>query len=271
MSMIIADNMMATNTSRTLGTSGKKKVKTAEKLASGYKVNSGSDDAAGLTISEKMRGQIKSLRRSAQNAMDGISMIQTADSALDEAYEVLQRMNTLAAQAANDTNTSADRQALQEEIDQLTDEVDRIATTTQFNTMNLLDGTFTGKNLEVGTEGGKGIEVSIRSTKSTDLGVRPLSVGSFADASSAMSATQDAITQVSMTRTQLSATQKRVEDMLDNIQNAAEGTQRAESIIRDTDMASASVESSTNNILMQAGQAILSQANQSPQGVTAIL
>lgn len=146
--MVIQHNMSAMNTNRQLGGVTNSLSKATEKLSSGYKINKAADDAAGLSISEKMRSQIRGLNKASDNAQDGISLIQTAEGAMNEAHAILQRMNELATQAANDTNTSTDREAIGDELKQLSAEIDRISCTTQFNTQNLLDGTFSSKNLQ---------------------------------------------------------------------------------------------------------------------------
>ena len=148
--MVVQHNLTAMNANRQLGITTGAQAKSSEKLSSGYKINRAGDDAAGLTISEKMRSQVRGLNKASDNAQDGISLIQTAEGALNEAHSILQRMNELATQAANDTNTSVDRGAIKAELSQLTSEINRIQSTTQFNTMNLLDGSFSGKNLQVG-------------------------------------------------------------------------------------------------------------------------
>ena len=148
--MVVQHNITAMNANRQLGITTSAQAKSTEKLSSGYRINRAGDDAAGLSISEKMRSQIRGLNKASSNAQDGVSLIQVAEGALNEAHSILQRMNELATQAANDTNTTIDRNAIQNEIDQLTSEITRIQSTTQFNSMNLLDGTFSGKNLQVG-------------------------------------------------------------------------------------------------------------------------
>ena len=155
--MVVQHNLTAMNTSRQLGMVQGSQAKATEKLSSGYRVNRAGDDAAGLSISEKMRYAIRGLNKASDNAQNGISLIQVAEGALNETHAILQRMNELATQAANDTNTSTDRTAIQQEIDQLTSEINRIQSTTQFNTMNLLDGSFTSKNLQVGLLSGQRI------------------------------------------------------------------------------------------------------------------
>jgi flagellin len=269
--MVVQHNLSAMNTSRQLNTVTNDLSKSTEKLSSGYRINRAGDDAAGLSISEKMRSQIRGLNKAASNAQDGISLIQVAEGALNESHSILQRMNELATQAANDTNTETDRNSIQAEIDQLTSELDRIQSTTQFNTQNLLDGSFTGKNLQVGSLCGQSISISIKSMDSTTLHVSGMSVTSFSDAGAAMSKIQNAIDIVSSQRSKLGALQNRLEHTINNLNTTSENTSSAESRIRDTDMADEMVVYSKNNILSQAGQSMLAQANQATQGVLSLL
>ena len=269
--MVVQHNLSAMNTNRQMGTITSSLQKSTEKLSSGYKINRAGDDAAGLSISEKMRSQIRGLNKAATNAQDGISLIQVAEGALNETHSILQRMNELATQAANDTNVSADRTAIQAEMDQLTSEIDRIQSTTQFNTKNLLDGKFTGKNLQVGALSGQVIKISISNMNSTGIGIKDLKVSDNGAAGTAMSKIQEAITSVSTQRSELGAIQNRLEHTINNLNTTSENTSAAESRIRDTDMASEMVEYSKNNILQQAGQSMLAQANQQNQGVLSLL
>ena len=290
--MVVQHNMTALNANRQLGITTSAQAKSSEKLSSGYRINRAGDDAAGLTISEKMRSQIRGLNKASDNAQDGVSLIQVAEGALSETHSILQRMNELATQAANDTNTTADRNAIQSEINQLTSEIDRIQSTTQFNTMNLIDGSYTGKNLQVGSLSGQAILISIENMNATSLfgGTNgavssvadvnttnlksyntKLTVSSFDTAGSAMKSIQSAIALVSNQRSNLGAVQNRLEHTIANLDNISENTQSAESRIRDTDMAEEMVNYSKNNILAQAGQSMLAQANQSTQGVLSLL
>ena len=290
--MVVQHNMTAMNANRQLGITTSAQAKSSEKLSSGYRINRAGDDAAGLTISEKMRSQIRGLNKASDNAQDGVSLIQVAEGALSETHSILQRMNELATQAANDTNTTADRNAIQSEINQLTSEIDRIQSTTQFNTMNLIDGSYTGKNLQVGSLSGQAILISIENMNATSLfGGKngavssvadvnttnlksyntKLTVSSFDTAGSAMKSIQSAIALVSNQRSNLGAVQNRLEHTIANLDNISENTQSAESRIRDTDMAEEMVNYSKNNILAQAGQSMLAQANQSTQGVLSLL
>ena len=269
--MVVQHNLSAMNANRQLGITTGAQAKSSEKLSSGYKINRAGDDAAGLTISEKMRSQIRGLNKASDNAQDGISAIQSAEGALNETHSILQRMNELATQAANDTNTTSDRTAIKKEIDALTSEIDRIATTTQFNTQNLLDGNFKGKNLQVGALSGQAIKISIASMKAEDIGIESVAVDSFGAAGATMTKVQGAISKVSAQRSALGALQNRLEHTIANLDNVSENTSSAESRIRDTDMAEEMVEYSKNNILAQAGQSMLAQANQSTQGVLSLL
>ena len=269
--MVVQHNLSAMNTNRQLGVTSKGQSKSTEKLSSGYRINRAGDDAAGLTISEKMRSQIRGLNKASSNAEDGISLIQTAEGALNEAHSILQRMNELATQAANDTNTSTDRAAIQKEVEALTNEIDRIASTTQFNTMNLIDGSFENKKLQVGALSGQTITVSIGAMDASTLAIKDLTVSDNAKAGSAMKMIQSAINLVSDQRSALGAIQNRLEHTIANLDTTSENTSAAESRIRDTDMANEMVEYSKNNILAQAGQSMLAQANQSTQGVLSLL
>ena len=175
MAMVVQHNLTAMNANRQLGVTTSAQAKSAEKLSSGYRINRAGDDAAGLKISEKMRSQVRGLNRASTNAQDGVSLIQTAEGALNEAHSILQRMNELAVQGANDTNESIDREAINEELDALTQELDRISTTTQFNKQNLLDGSFKDKNLQVGANAGQKIAISIDNMNAKTLGLKDVS------------------------------------------------------------------------------------------------
>ena len=271
--MVVQHNLTAMNANRQLGITTSAQAKSSEKLSSGYRINRAGDDAAGLTISEKMRSQIRGLDKASANAQDGVSLIQTAEGALNEAHSILQRMNELATQAANDTNTSSDRTAIQKEINALTSELDRIASTTQFNSMNLLSGSFKGKNLQVGALQNQKIGISIKAMNASGIGLTAakLSVITFTKAGAAMKAIQSAIGQVSDQRSALGALQNRLEHTIANLDTTSENTSAAESRIRDVDMAKEMVSYSKNNILAQAGQSMLAQANQSTQGVLSLL
>ncbi len=408
MAMVVQHNLTAMNSNRQLSVTTSAQTKSSEKLSSGYRINRAGDDAAGLKISEKMRSQMRGLTRASTNAQDGVSLIQTAEGALNEAHSILQRMNELAVQGANDTNESIDRDAINEELEALTQELDRISETTQFNKQNLLDGSFRDKNLHVGANSNQKIAISIGNMNAETLGLKSIkgleptekqsglapttvvykgnsytydvntkmsynqaavlsevknaistadnekafvtqftmptgsvfyklngtdgnsyitstlsgiqaidislakgfasddiltvstfgtylqteektatdlaqgasyksfdlknpNVDSYAKANATIEAVQEAINRVSSQRSALGALQNRLEHTIANLDNVAENTTAAESRIRDTDMASEMVEYSKNQILAQAGQAMLAQANQATQGVLSLL
>jgi len=286
--------MLAVNTST--------QAKSTEKLSSGYKINRAADDAAGLSISEKMRRQIRGLTQASANAQDGISCVQTAEGALNEVHDMLQRMNELAVKGENGTLSSVDQSYIQAEIKQLMTEIDRVADTTTFNEQNLLDGSFTGKGLQVGAEAGQHIDISIKSMgmdalASSASGISWTKNGTKVDVTasdvvdkftaydSATKSTyatandfaslnafvKSALQTVSLQRSDLGAVQNRLEHTINNLDNVVENTTAAEARIRDTDMATEMVKYSNNQILAQAGQAMLAQSNQANQGVLSLL
>ena len=273
--MVVQHNVTAMNASRQLGITTGIQAKSSEKLASGYKINRAADDAAGLAISEKMRRQIKGLTQASANAQDGISAVQTAEGALNEVHEMLQRMDELATKAANDTLQSTDRAYIQQEITALVSEINRTSAATTFNETNLLDGSFSDKNLQVGTDNQSidTIKVTINSMDASSIGVNGVDVsGTTGDAArGAIEDIKKAITSVSSQRADLGAIQNRLEHTIKNLDNVNENTTAAESQVRDTDMAAEMVKYSNNNILAQAGQSMLAQANQTNQGVLSLL
>ena len=287
--MVVQHNLTAMNTNRQLGIVGNAQAKATEKLSSGYRINRAGDDAAGLSISEKMRSQIRGLNKASNNAQNGISLIQTAEGALNEVHSILQRMNELATQGANDVNTSIDRAAINKEMSSLSQELGRIRSTTQFNDMDLLDGDFSDKKLQVGAKQGQTIEIKIgnlatiaANTLTDDGSLTTLGLTKTTDSTSgvtdanaayagAMTKIQTDIKAVSGLRSDLGAIQNRLEHTIANLDTTAENTQAAESLIRDTDMAAEMVDFSKNNILAQAGQSMLAQANQANQGVLSLL
>lgn len=268
--MVVQHNLTAANTNRQLGITTSGLQKSTEKLSSGYKINRAADDAAGLSISEKMRNQIRGLNKASDNAQDGISLVQTAEGALNEVHSMLQRMSELAVQAANDTNQTVDRNALEAEVTQLQTEIKRVGSTTQFNKMNILDGTFIAKKLQVGANANQTISVSISALTGVTSEALATHV-SGAAAQKAITSIQSSITKLSTLRSKLGAIQNRLEHTVANLDNISENTQSAESRIRDTDMAEEMVQYSKNNILQQAGQSMLAQANQANQGVLSLL
>lgn len=295
--MIVQHNMNAANTNRTLGISNSNLAKTTEKLSSGYRVNRAADDAAGLSISEKMRGQIRGLEQASTNAQDGISLIQTAEGALGQTHSIIQRMRELAVQGANDTNVTADRSAIIAEINALQSEITRISSQTEFNTMKLLNGNMSGgKSLQVGANSMQSITFSIKSMSASSLGIKQADIGAKLSAIAtgtaqtmtvggqsrnvstvhsawtvAISIINLALTSVSLQRSKLGAIQNRLEYTISNADNTAENLQAAESRIRDVDMAKEMVKYSKDSILQQAGQSMLAQANQATQGVLSLL
>lgn len=277
--MIVQHNMASANTSRQLGITTSNLSKSTEKLSSGYRINRAGDDAAGLSISEKMRGQIRGLEQASTNAQDGISLIQTAEGALSETHSILQRMRELTVQASNDTNVSADRTSIKDELTQLTEEIDRIANQTEFNTKALMTGTFSGAGKEIkfqiGANSGQSIKLSIgkmtASSLATSLHKISDQVDSYTKATAAVTKVNSAIAKVSTQRSSLGSIQNRLEHTIANADNTAENLQAAESRIRDVDMAKEMVSYSKSNILQQAAQSMLAQANQSTQGVLSLL
>jgi len=284
--MIINHNMRAMNAQRNLAINTNSAAKSMEKLSSGLRINRAGDDAAGLSISEKMRAQIRGLDKASDNAQDGISMIQTAEGALNETHSILQRMRELATQAANDTNVTVDRESIKDELEQLSQEVTRIGTQTQFNTKNILNGgqadttvaaktDVTAVNLQVGANCGQAITVTFSAMNADTLGVsvgkNDIKVDSYANATKAICTINDAIEAVSKERSKYGAVQNRLEHTIANVDNASENLQAAESRIRDVDMAAEMLTYSKNNILQQAAQAMLGQANSSTQSVLQLL
>ena len=308
--MVVQHNLTAMNSNRMLGLTTATQAKSTEKLSSGYKINRAADDAAGLAISEKMRRQVRGLTQATANAQDGISAVQTAEGALAEVQDMLQRINELAVKGENGTLTTQDRSYIGSEVSQLMKEIDRVKETTTFNEQSLLNGSFTAKDLQVGAESSKNnkIQVTIKNmgvstlattftsklnavgTSVTSLGkadvvskfrgYASLSASDKVSAANMLKASyfaglnvwaKSALQDVSEQRSDLGAIQNRLEHTINNLDNVVENTTSAESAIRDTDMASEMVKYSNNNILAQAGQAMLAQANQSNQGVLSLL
>ena len=270
--MIINHNMNAMNAHRNMGINNNNAAKAMEKLSSGLRINRAGDDAAGLAISEKMRGQIRGLDQASRNAQDGISLIQTAEGALNETTNILQRMRELSVQAANDTNATSDRDAIKTELDALQKEISRIADTTKFNGKELINASGS-MNIQVGANAGEIITIAFATMTADGLDVSNavVTVGSTADANSLTKAIDSALVKVSTQRAKFGALQNRLEHTIKNVDNTSENLQSAESRIRDVDMAKEMMNFSKNNILNQAAQAMLSQANQQPQNVLQLL
>ena len=307
--MVVQHNITAMNSNRMLGLTTSAQAKSTEKLSSGYKINRAADDAAGLAISEKMRRQIRGLTQASANAQDGISCVQTAEGALNEVHDMLQRINELAVKGETATLTSTDRSYIQTEVQQLMSEIDRVQSTTTFNEQNLLTGEFTGKALQVGAESGQHIAITIAnmsveglvSLATKNQGTKTYGTGSGTgtiaaaaedvmdkfyndfnkddiktvavekDFASLNATVKSMLQEVSKQRSDLGAVQNRLEHTIANLDNIVENTTSAESQIRDTDIATEMVKYSNNNILQQAGTSMLSQANQSNQLALSLL
>ena len=268
--MIVQHNITSMNANRQLGIVGTNLAKATEKLSSGYRINRAADDAAGLAISEKLRTQVRGLQRASDNAQDGISLIQTAEGAMDQKHAILQRTRELVVQAANsavlDSGTD-DFQKIQDEIDKLKEEYNRINSQTEFNKKTLLDGSYEGY-LQIGANSGQGIDISISKTEWTDIDVTG---GDGETISKLIDTVDDMIDEVSTVRSALGAIQNRLEYTVKVDDNSAENMQSAESRIRDTDMADEMTRFSKESILQQAATAMLAQANQANQGVLSLL
>ena len=294
--MVISHNISALNTYKSLGLAGKYMNGSMEKLSSGYRINRAGDDAAGLSISEKMRSQIRGLKQAATNAENGVSMIQTAEGALNETHSILQRMRELAVEASTDTNATEYREALQSEVKQLSEEIQRIATTTEFNGMSILDGTKTNKtkddpagpdnsvyfhvgankgqviNVEFCDMGLKGLGLTrVEGTGENAKDVFDIDVSTRDGANAAIDKIDAAVKKVSTERSKYGAIQNRLEYTINNLNTTGENMTAAESTIRDVDMAKEIMEYTKNNILQQAAQAMLVQANARPQQALQLL
>jgi len=269
--MVVQHNMQAANASRVLNITATQQGKSTEKLSSGYRINRAADDAAGLSISEKMRKQIRGLDRASTNAQDGISAAQTAEGALAEVHSMLQRANELAIQAANGTNSTTDRGYIASEIKALKTEIDRIASTTDFNGKKMLAGS--NADIFVGYQVSTANSITITGVglKSAVSGLDMTGDSDGTSAKNLITALSGMIDEVSKFRSSFGAVQNRLEHTVDNLDNIVENVTAAESRIRDTDMADEMVKYSKNNILTQAGQSMLAQANQSTQGVLSLL
>ena len=272
--MIINHNLNAMNANRQMGINNTNQGKSIEKLSSGLRINRAGDDAAGLSISEKMRGQIRGLEQGSRNAQDGISLIQTAEGALNETHSILQRMRELSVQSANDTNIAEDRELIDKEFQQLKDEIDRIAGQTQFNKQSLLSADAAAGNaleFQVGANAGQTIEIQMADMSAEGLQINDLDIEDKGNANDSITALDTAIKSVSTQRSTFGSVQNRLESAISSTDNTAENLQAAESRIRDVDMASEMMNFSKTNILAQAAQSMLAQANSAPQGVLQLL
>jgi flagellin len=275
--MRINHNIAALNASNRLKFNDSAISKNLQKLASGYRINNAADDAAGLAVSEKMRRQINGLNQATDNAENGISLIQTAEGGMNEISAILQRMNTLAVEAANGTYDDTDRQNLQAEVDALVTEIDRIAESTDFNGIKLLDGkqvATVGVTFQIGSENvtAQQVTMTIDSMKATALGFDDkFSIDKQTAAQAAIGTIKTAINTVDTARANLGAMQNRLEHTVNNLTTMSENLTSAESTIRDVDMASEMVDLTKNQILEQASTAMLAQANAQPQSVLSLL
>ena len=292
--MVIQHNIAANNAYRNLSSNATNSQKNLEKLSSGYRINRSADDAAGLAISEQMRSKINGLDQATSNANDAIGLIQTAEGALTETHSMLQRMVTLATQSANGTYNSTARTAIGEEVTALKAELNRIASTTDYNGVKPLNtgnapgaaaaaaGTpgpggaaaapaAGGIVVQIGPTAGETLTIATAKMGSTALGVNAVDVSTVSKANSAITTINKAINSVSTHRAKLGASQNRLEHTINNLKTTNENMTAAESRIRDTDMAKEMAAFTKNNILNQAAQSMLSQANQQPQGVLSLL
>lgn len=273
--MRINHNLMALNTNRQLGISQNNLSSSMEKLSSGLRINTAADDAAGLSISEKMRAQIRGLDQASTNAQDGISLIQTAEGALNETQSILQRMRELTVQAGNlGTNAEEDLTAISDEFEELTKEIDGIADRTEFNGKKLLNGGVSNFTFQIGANSGQQLEIQLNDMSATALSVGTLDISSVttsAGIDTTLSTIDTAIKTVSSERSKLGANQNRLEHTINNLDNASENLTAAESRIRDVDMAEEMTQYTKNNIIQQAATAMLAQANQVPQSVLQLL
>lgn len=269
--MIINHNIAALNTHRQLSSASSAQSKNMEKLSSGMRINRAGDDAAGLAISEKMRGQIRGLEQGSRNAQDGISMLQTAEGALNETHDILQRMRELAVQSSNDTNVTEDRAAIDKEYQALSSEITRISDDTEFNKQKLWDGSTTTTEFQVGPNAAQKITFTFEDMDAATIMGAVGDLTSKANAQTAIAALDTAIGKVSTVRSDLGATQNRLEHTINNLNTSSENLTAAESRIRDVDMAKEMMAQTKNSILSQAAQAMLAQANQAPQGVLQLL
>ena len=271
--MKISYNAAAMRASNALNASDSRVSKSLGRLSSGLKVTTSKDNPSGYAIGKRMNTQITGIGTATQNSNNGISIIETADGALTEVHEMLQRMNELAVKAANGTNQTEDQSYIQKEVNNLISEIDRVSTTSTFNERKLLNGSFSGVTLQVGAENSTDntITMNISAMSASGLGVDSVSCSSQSGAKSAIDSIKSAIKSLNEQRADLGAVQNRLEHTIANLDNVVENTTAAESQIRDTDMASEMVKYSNNNILAQAGQAMLAQSNQANQGVLSLL
>ena len=273
MGMVVRTNTMGINANRQLNMNNSAVAKSLEKLSSGFRINRAGDDASGLAISEKMKAQIKGLETASSNAQDGISLVQTAEGATTEIHNMLNRMVELSTKAANGIyDTTTDRPAIEAELHALADEIDRIVTSTNFNGQVLLNGDL-DTQLQIGTEDTDVLDVEVDDLSTTQLGIAKanLKVGTTDEANDTLALVKTAINTVSTARADLGAIQNRLEYTINNLDTTHENMTAANSRIRDTDMAKEMMNYTKMNVLTQAAQAMLAQANQQPQSVLQLL
>jgi len=271
-SNVINTNVMSLNAQRNMLKSSGGLATSMQRLSTGLRINSAKDDAAGLAIASRMTGQIRGMNQAARNANDGISLVQTGEGALDEVTNNLQRIRELAVQSANGTNSTSDRAALQTEVSQLIEEIDRVATDTEFNDIKLLDGTFSAVDFQVGADAGQYISISsLVSAQTAALGVSGLTISTAGGASAAIGSIDTALQTINTARAAMGAVQSRFESAVANLETNTENLSAARSRIQDTDFAAETANLTRTQILQQAGVAMLSQANAAPQNVLTLL
>lgn len=268
--MIINHNLNAMNSHRNLVSNNVAQGKSSEKLASGYRINRAADDAAGLSISEKMRAQIKSLNQAQANAQDGVSLVQTAEGAMSEVSDMLTRMKELAVKANNGTYNASDLASMDAEFQKLDTAINDIASKTNFNGINLLNSGSSTVSIQTGPNSADVVTISLQDIQSSTLGINNLALSS-ASSSAALSAIDTAIGKVNTARSEFGSVQNQLEHVGNNLAATAENLQAAEARIRDVDMAKEMMTYTKLNILQQASTAMLAQANQAPQGVLQLL
>ena len=279
MAMVITTNAASINAQRHLNTSRQDLEVAMERLSSGQRINSAADDSAGLAIRDKMTSQIQGLNQAVRNANDAISFMQTAEGALEETTNILHRMRSIAVQAVNDTNSSSDRTSLNNEISKLQAEITRISDTTTFNDKNLINGTMTNSQFQIGHKEGQTISVALNNMDATAIGtsstvtvaVGSVAVTSVSDAGIAISSIDVALSTIGAERAKLGAFQNRLQHAVNNMTNMSANTSAARSQVADADYAAESSSLAKNQILQQAGTAMLAQANASAQTVLSLL
>ena len=272
--MRIQHNIMALNSHRQLGLANDAIGKSLEKLSSGYRINRAGDDAAGLAISEKMRAKIKGLESAMSNSQDAISLVQTAEGAMQEIHSMLNRMAELATKASNSTYDATDRQAIKDELDAMTSEINRIADSIEFNGTKLMNAAGTLK-LRIGdtNDSYNELELTLTNMHAESIGLTAggLKVSTVAEADTSLAAIKAAIDNVSKARSYFGANQNRLDHTMNNLGTTTENLTAAESRIRDVDMASEMINYTKNSVLVQSAQAMLAQANLQPQSILQLL